>query len=463
MRRHKKRLSSYRQEKLNFRHVVKWKYSPTLFLAAVNTFCSVLFQLGILWKLGVGARSDLYYASIVTSMVLYTLLFGALNCVLIPMFVETRARGHQEQTLLWNGVILVLGAGALLSVLSYYPIKYLFPLMFRKLAWIDLGQVEGVLLAYSAYQTLFSALAVKNCFLLAQGSHVKMQIGVFSGWVVSLSLLALVNPIGHLWLVPLCLVFGNAVGLAWPNLPSEAFFYQRGLFKSHGLSLAYRISPVAIGGSVTKLEPVIDGVIASFFKEGSLTVFYFFGRILFYISTVTFSGYLQPEQKRLAEAVSQQRWTALRRGTRMVCTRTVLISLVFLACIVCGFAILSFSGLNLAKPYISYFARDIMVLFLLSGYLIGLLIGVAYSNSLYALRQEKLFLYVTLVVFPAAFGLKLGGAHFFGLNGLAAGTSIYWLLYSATLVGAFTKDVVRRERSRTMQRQPIIMQSAEQQ
>lgn len=430
---------------MNFSRLVRWKYSPTLLLAGANTLCAAIFQLGILWKLGVGAQSDLYFASIVVPMVLYTLAFGALNNVLIPMFVETRATVQTESTLLWNSMLMVVGAGVLLLLLMYYPVLYLLPVMFRKLAWIDLGQVGKVLLVYSAYQTLFSLLAVKNCFLLARERHVVMQMGVFCGWFVSLFLVVFVNPVHALWRIPLCLVVGNAVALAFPNLRRESFGYHREFFRSQSVSLASRVLPVAFGGSVTKIEPIVDGVIASFFKEGSLTIFYFFCRVMFYVSSVTFSGYVQPEQKQLADAARGGRWKTLSHGTSVLTLRAVLISTGLLSAIICACAVLFICGFASVKTYVAYFTGEFLVFFLLLGYLYGLVAGVAYANSLYVVRREKLFLFVSVVLFPLGVLLKIMGAYLMNLPGLAAGTSLYWLIYAGSLALVCSRSLKQGE------------------
>lgn len=431
--------------RINFSRLIKWKYSPTLLLAGANTFCAAVFQLGILWKLGVGAQSDLYFASIVVPMVLYALAFGALNNVLIPMFVEARDTVPMESTLLWNSTLMVVGASVMLLLLLYYPILYLFPLMFRKLTWIDLSQVGKVLLAYSAYQTLFSVLAVKNCFLLARERHVAMQMGLFCGWFVSLFLLVLVNPVHALWRIPLCLVVGNAVALAFPNLRRGSFAYHRGFFRFHSVSLSSRVLPVAFGGSVTKLEPIVDGVIASFFKEGSLTIFYFFCRVMFYVSSVTFSGYIQPEQKQLADIARGGHWKVLSQSTRVLTLRAVSISSGLLCSIICACAVLSVCGFASVKTYLAYFTGEFLVFFLLLGYLYGLVAGVAYANSLYVARREKLFLFVSVVLFPLGVLLKITGAYLMDLRGLAAGTSLYWLIYAGSLVLVCSRALKQRD------------------
>lgn len=424
--------------------LVQWKYSPSLLLSGLNTSSGVVFQLAILYKLGVGARSDLYFAAIVTPLVLYTLAFGALNNILVPMFVETRASG-MESTLLWNATIGVFLGGVLLLLASYAPVILLCPAMFHKLAWIDMHQVARVTLAYSAYQTFFCVLTVKNCFLFARGRPVLAQTGVLCGWVVSLLLFACVHPIERLWEIPLCLAFGNAVALLFPNLRPASLPYERGFSQSHLLSVFRRAAPVAAGGLIVRLEPLVDGVITSFFTAGSLTIFYFFVRVMLYVGGITFSGYMQPEQKGLADAVNEKLWGVLRQRTRRVCLRAVLITLMLLASLMLAVALLFFSGFTPARNYFAYFRSDILVFFLLLGYLVGMLCCITYSNSLYALRSEKIFLAVSAVILPVSLAFKVGGAKLFGLLGLAGGTSLFWLLYGAALIRAFLWDLDKRK------------------
>jgi hypothetical protein len=433
--------------KTNLLRLLRWKYSPSLFLSGVNTVCSVVFQLGALSKLGVGARSDLYYASIVAPFVLYTLIFGALNSVLIPMLVEAKARdGGEEIAVLWNCVLVTIAGGVLLLVLLYYPTLYAFPFLFRKLAWIDLPQVGKVLLAYSVYQILFCTLAVKNCFLFFQGRPVSSQMSVLSGWLVSLLTLWRVHPVQNLSLIAVCLIAGNAVALAFPNVELKSFSYRKGFFRAHVSSLVSRNLPLIVGGSVSsRLEPLLDGVLASFCKEGSLTIFYFFGRIMMHLSTVTFSGYMQPMQKVLADVAGQAQWVVLQQRTKRLAVRATLISLGLLTVAVLLLAFLYLWGFGPAKVYFQYFADDWPVFFLMLGYLLGMVAVIAYSNSLLILRKERLFLLASLAVFPAGILFKFIGAYSYDLRGLALGTSLYWMLNAAVLIFVFSRYLGKLE------------------
>jgi peptidoglycan biosynthesis protein MviN/MurJ (putative lipid II flippase) len=362
------------------------------------------------------------------------------------MFVEAKANKNGEEiVVLWNCLLITVVGGMLLLVLLYYPVLFAFPLMFRRLAWIDLAEVGKVLLAYSLYQVFYCALVAKNGFLFAQGRPVSVQTGVFCGWLVSLFLLWRIYPVQNLSQIPCCLVAGTAVALLLPNLGRGAFFYRKGLLKRHTSSLVSRALPVTAGSSVVWIEPVFDGVIASFLKEGSLTIYYFFGRLMLYTATAISSGYIQPLTKHLAELAGSSYWRELRRQTRNVALTAALLGLGILAI---GMFVLNYldpAKISLLRPNARLFGQDLPVLFLLLGFLFGLLSCAVYSNSLFILRRERLYLLASIVTFAVGVFLKISGARLFGLRGLAAGTSSYWIIYAVVLAFGFSRALKQRE------------------
>lgn len=363
------------------------------------------------------------------------------------MFVEAKAGGGNESTLLWNSLLLVLVGGALLLVLSYYPVLYFFSLVFHKLAWIDLGQVGKILLVYSAYQTLFCALSVKNCFLFSRGRPALAQVGVLSGWAVSIFSLSVIHPAENLWRIPLCLVYGNAVALMIPNLGPMAFHYRSRLFGPQVTTLMSRSLLIATGTSLGWIEPVVDGAIASTLKQGSLTVYYFFVRATLYTITAIFSGYMQPVTKYLAELANSSRWSELKRQTRNVVFKAALLGIGILSLGSVMLLLLGFARIPFWKSYASPFIANISVLFLLMGYLLGAIGYAVYSNAMYILRRERLYVIASLAAFPVGIFLKLSGAWLFGLKGLAAGTSFYWILYAMLLSHCFSKAIQQRKKT----------------
>jgi hypothetical protein len=372
------------------------------------------------------------------------------------MFVEAKAHHHgEERILLWNCLFFTIAGGLVLLALFYYPVLLAFSWAFRKLVWIDMGQVGRILLAYSLFQILYTALATKSCFLFSRGRPVSAQTGVFCGWFVSLILLSGFHGSGNLARIPLCLVAGNLAALLFPNLGSDVFFYRKGLLRLHISSLLSRTLPIAAGTSVGWLEPAIDGAIASTLKQGSLTIYYFFGRVMFYISTAIFSGYVQPVAKHLSEMAGPGRWRELRHRTNSIALHTAIAGLALSGCALFVFLFLGTLQQPLLRPFVLTFSQNLPVFFLLLGYLLGSLGYAVYSSSLYVMRHERLFLLASLTTFPVGVLLKVFGTHMFGLRGLAAGTSIYWLIWAAILAFCFLRAVGRNEKDSPIQTSPL--------
>jgi hypothetical protein len=340
--------------------------------------------------------------------------------------------------------ITTVGGLALLA-LFYYPELFVFPMLFRKLAWVDLRQVSGVLVAFSLYQVIYMAVTTKNCFLFAMGRPVLAQAGVFCGWIVSLLLLTRFRGGGSLAGIPLCLVVGNIVALLYPSFRRETFFYRTSLLKLQAASLISRTLPITAGTSVTWLEPAIDGVIASTLRQGSLTVYYFFVKVILYIGTVIASGYIQPVTKHLAELAGRRRWRELHLRTNSVAIKAEILGLGLWVCCLLVFLLLTVPHVSVLRGYLYKFSQNFSVFLLLLGYLFGLLGYTVYSNSLYVARRERFFLFASLVTFPAGIVLKLLGARMLGLRGLAVGTSIYWMGYAIALLLCFAWAVKHRE------------------
>lgn len=421
-----------------------WRDGSVLGLAGINTLCGVIFQLQTFQKLGVGARSDLYYAAILVPLVLYSIFLGPLNSVLIPMFVEASKRSGEAQGLFWNTLIVIVVGGTLILSVSYFPIVQLFRILFQKLAWIDMRQVAGIVLAYSAYQVVFTALSAKNCYLFARGRALSAQLGILGGWVMSGLMLWWSGSIENLSRIPYCLLIGSTFALAIPNLGGDILQWRRQHLKLHVSSLVSRSLLLTIGSSISKVEPLFDGVIASFCRQGDVTVYFFFNRVLLYLTTIIYSGYVQPVTKQLAESATERDWDALRRGTHAVTSYSIALSLIMLA--LCGSALYTIS--RLAPLSLSRYAamfHATAVLYLMAGYLVGLLACATYANSLIILRNEKAFVLASsLVIFPGI-ACKLAGAYWFGLRGLALGSSIYWIIYAGIVAHLFLRNLARRQ------------------
>jgi peptidoglycan biosynthesis protein MviN/MurJ (putative lipid II flippase) len=428
----------------------------TVLLASLNTVLSSVFQLLVVYRLGVGGRSDLYYAATIATVVVFTIFLDPLSNVLIPMFVERASNQSDERrNLLWNSMLVVFAGGLAIVLVIYFPIRLIFPLIFKSLRWASPGEVGKIVISYSLYQMLFGAITVKNCYLFASGKPAAAQLNLLVSWIISLILLSQVNIAGDVSRIAYCLVVGNAVGLILPNLDRWTLNYREGHFRSHVSALIQRAGPLTSGSAVFRAESLLDGAISSFFGAGSLTVYQLFSRMLLSISTIINSGYIQPVTKHLAEAAGQERWDALRRQARSSAFWSSAASLACLVPLVPIFLFLHARPIRVLDIYVRLFERYYAVFLLMLGYLVGSLIWKVYATGLIVLRRERLFAFLCVATFLAGVIFKIFGAYSAGLAGLALGTSIYWILGAASMAGGFWKSL-RANRSMTWARSPEL-------
>jgi len=418
----------------------------TVSLAGLNTFLSSVFQLLVIYKLGIGRQSDLYYGATVATAVVYTLFLDPLSNVLIPMFVQKESQGNNESSdLLWNAMLMVFLSGVATLVVIYFPIRLIFPLIFKSLQWATPEEIGNVVISYSLYQTLFGAITVKNCYLFACGKPATAQSNMLVSWIISLALLCGVNITSDVSRIAYCLVAGHSVGLLFPNLDRIALSYRNKQFRWHVGELIRRGAPLASGSAIFKAESLLDGALASLFGAGSLTVYQLFSRMLLSISTVINSGYIQPVTKHLAESAEQGRWNILRKQAARAASWSSAASMVCLVPLIPILLFLHSRPIQALDIYVRLFERYYAILLLMLGFLIGASIWKVYATGLFVLRKEHMFAVICVATFMAGVVLKILGAYSAGLTGLALGTSLYWILGAACMAAGFCKSLRERK------------------
>jgi peptidoglycan biosynthesis protein MviN/MurJ (putative lipid II flippase) len=410
-----------------------------LFLAGLNTLVAMAFQLSIIYRLNVGAASDLYYAVTIITVVIYSIIFDPVSNVLIPMFVEKASRDRENAALFWNSLAGTLALGCFILLVAYYPLRLVFPLVFKNLAWVDKAQIGRIIVAYSVYQTLFCAVAVKNCFLFATGKPASAQLGMLAGWMLSLFLLWFMDIPSDVSRIAYCLVAGNLLTLVFPNISSWAFVSRKELTPTHLTAVFTRAVPLTSGSVILKTESLLDGALASLCGVGSLTIYQLFSRLLVAVSTIINSGFIQPVTKDLAELAVNERWPRLRWYAARSAVNSSLTSLTLLLPLAPLLAVLHAWPVQSLEPYVRIIEKNIWTLILMLGYLLGSLIWKVYANGLFVLRGERGFARVCLVTFSLGIVLKVIGTFTFRLPGLALGTSLYWLLAAVAMATTFLK------------------------
>lgn len=418
---------------------------PTVLLAGLNTFCASAFQLLVIYRLGVGALSDLYYGVAIVTVVIFTMFLDPLSNVLIPMFVEKRNAEQETAEFFWNSVLIVLGGGAVILFAIYFPIRATFPMLFKSLRWAQPTEVGRIVVAYSTYQILFGALTVKNCYLFAFGRPAAAQSNTLVGWLVSLLLLSTLNIATDVSRIAYCLAAGNAAALLFPTLDRKILAFRGSDFRIHLGTLLKRGGLLTSGSAVFRVESLVDGAAASFSGVGSLTVYQLFSRTLLSVATIINSGYVQPITKHLAEDAAGERWKLLKRQTGASALWASVAGLTCVAPLLPVLIFLHYRPIRALEVYVQIFEGHYAVLLLLLGYLVGSLVWKVYAAGLIVLRREHQFAVVCVTTFLVGVTFKLLGAYAMGLPGLALGTSLYWMLGATCMAAAFWASVGQRQ------------------
>lgn len=408
----------------------------TLSVSLINVFLASIFQIGIIYKIGVGLDSDIYYSAILVSNIFYTVIFGPLNNVLIPMFLG-KANGKPDAGLFWNTLILVIGIGFISMGMIYLPFLILYPLIFKSISAGNIYNIGKIFLVYSTYNIFFSALCVKNCFLIASGRPLFGQFNILLGWLISLSLLFVVDPTENLHKIAGCLLVGSIGGLFVPNFKAGHIQFKMKNFISDTKKLMERTKSLIFGGSVFKTELLFDGAIASFCGMGSLTIFYFLQRMMSLITNVVNSGYIQPITIKLSDLALGTNLMFLKKELKKSSFRALLISFGFFGLIMVLLKILGYFKIEFFNPYVNIFEENLVIFLLLIGYLFGSIFCKVYATGFYVLKKEFIFLKISTTAFIFGVFFKILGAYFFKLSGLSLGTSMYWVLYSCFLFVSF--------------------------
>ncbi|MFI5105171.1 MAG: hypothetical protein ACHP79_09635, partial [Terriglobales bacterium] len=167
----------------------------------VNSAATMLFYVLLVYRYGVGSGSDLVFAISLLPNVLYTITFGQLNEILVPLFV--RGSRAMMPTVFWNVVIVAGMAGAVFGALMFFPLSALAPVFYPDLTSHFSSSVIGqFLLLGLLFNALYSVLVVKNCYLVALGRTAQMQCVMAAGNVLAALWIWRFSAAGNLLQVP---------------------------------------------------------------------------------------------------------------------------------------------------------------------------------------------------------------------------------------------------------------------
>lgn len=401
---------------------------------AVIGGANMLSMFALYWlvftKIGAGWQSDAFFAALVVPQLVLSITQTSLRYVLIPILSVTAP--EQRGRSAWGFLQWALALFASLAVLLFFTspawIGWLVPGFSDRARELTLSVLHVQLFA----MVFTATAAVLAAAYHANGRFVVVEVSEAIAGLAALGL--------FVWLLPSHGVHAAAWALVL-RVGMHSLVLLPGLGPYHfprradeATRVAWvRALPLLAGSAYSKLDIVVDRVLASLAGPGVLSLLnlaqqlYGAGNILI---DKAFTAPVVPELSRLADASD---WAAYRRRFRK---RLVLNGAVATVAVVGVFVI----GQPLLEAIFAHgvFSRGSVgqlwtILLALFGLLVFGAMGQVAAVSFYALGDTKTPTFIGALGFTVGIGFKIVGFLRGGVVGLALATSAYYLLVLVVL------------------------------
>lgn len=408
---------------------VLWKMKPKLTLqltalSVTNLATAFLLQWYVIVMLGPGAETDALFAAMTIPHLALSVISGSLVHVLVPLL--SGENGPRVRHDAWAFLALVGGLFGILAVILYVSATWWVPLTVpgfdetsRSLT-IDLTRIQLVGMVFAAVNGVQSAayharqeylwaaftpiIAGAMAFLLLIWAF--PSFGVFAAaWIGVLRM-----TVQTLLLAP---------GMGRP-LPPD--------FNSLPVRQAWhRIKPLLLGTSYYKTDPLVDRFLLSMVGTGTLSLYYLGQQIYGAANQVVNKAIASPT----VPVLSMLHKARDKKGFRNLFYRKLLqVGVVSLA----GLLVIGFAGqamLSILVEHGNLTPKDVIQLWWIMIWLAGVFLGGAMgqicSSSFYASGDTVTLTRMSMVTYTTYIPAKVAAFYFWGVAGLAVGTSVYYL------------------------------------
>ncbi len=373
--------------------------------------------------LGAGVETDALFAALAVPTFVLAVLNTAVANVVVPILAgEEQERARRDSwTFLWWVTAAFVVLGLVLAVLAPVWMPYLAPGIDgadRDLA-VDLSRIQMVAMVLNAQGTVVACCCQAGRRF--RRPAVAMVVGGAFGLAASVVLLPTFGVHGAAWaeVVRLGVTFALiVVALGRPVPPS---------WRSPALTSALsRMRPLVLGGLYYRSDVIVDRMLASLTPAGGLTLLALGTRLYGVGAQVVGSAVTVPALTDLAVDHKNDMPARFERRWRRTLRTTVAITAAGWALVCAGAIALAAMG-GVGTFDTDDATRLAVVLVLLGGVLVGAAAGQVVSGAHYARGDTRTPTIIAVVAFTIGVILKVLGVLAFGLGGLAAAASAYYL------------------------------------
>lgn len=399
--------------------------STSLFLAGA---ANLLTFLGIYWlvltRIGAGPESDAFFVALVLPQLMASIVQSGLAHVLIPILsIGTADNRARDGWTFFQVCLLVFGAMALLlGATAPIWVQWLAPGFADEYLRLTVTLVRITLVA------MFLTVLNGVCIAVHHANRRFIYVEFAESTAGCLAIILLLSTIGELgvlaaaWAVTLR--YGASVCLLLPGLGP----YRAPKFNRDSIRTTWsRAWPLFAGSSYTKLDIAVDRMLASFAAPGLLSLLNIGQQIFGAGNLLIYKASSAPVFPRLSQLAAAGEWAEFRGLYRSRLAANAAISLaVILVLIAVGQPLLAwildhgrFESGNIRTLW--------TIMIAMSGLLVGGSVGQIAAMAFYATGDTRSPTIIGVIGFSIGIVLKVGGFFLFGVIGIAAATTIYYL------------------------------------
>lgn len=393
-------------------------------MSAANIASNLLFQWLVLTMLGPGVLSDALFAGMTVPQLFTAIVSSSLTHVLVPILAgETHDDQRRDAWTLFVYSAALFAAIALVLIVTagwWVPLTVPGFSSEAQLITVDLARISLLGMVFTGMSAVQTAIGfARHKYLWADAAPMLAN-------VVAVLLLVWLLPRYGIWaaasvsvlrLVLQTLLLQPLMGT--PTMPDRARPTSRTAWR--------HLKPILLGASYYKMDPLVDRFLLSAASAGSLSLLYLAQQLHSAASQIVAKAFAVPTITQLAAAHKQR--DQAQFALQLIRTLRVMLVVCLLGVVglwLVGEPLLAW-GMEHGK-FTSTHAHELWVLLLLSaGMLVAGAMGTLTAGAFYAQGDTRTPTWLGSFAFTVGIALKIAMFNQYGVQGLAAAISIYYL------------------------------------
>ena len=393
-------------------------------LSAINIGIGFLYQWFVLIQLGPGMETDALFAGMALPQMVLAVVSGSLMHVLVPLLAgEKKNKLHADA---WGFLVLVGGLFGLIAVVFYLTANWWVPFLVpgfnneSRLLTISLTRIQLIGMIFAAINGVqWATYHAEQRFIWAEITPI---IASSFGLLLLIWALPRYGVTAAAWISVFRMALQTILlspGMGKPVWPD---------FKSHSILIGLkRIKPLLLGSVYYKTDPLVDRYLLSSSSSGSLSLYYLAQQLYGAVGQVLNKSIAAPLVPLFSQLYKTGNYSQFKKMYFFKLFQSGVIGVAGIISLgLCGELMLNilFGHGNINNEKI----KELWwIMLLLGGVFVGGTISLITSSAFYAIGDTVTIVKISIISYTVFLILKIVAYYYYGINGLALATSIYYL------------------------------------